>query len=354
MHRKKIIIKTENMLTKIIKEESIQQAHKLLKIHNNIVIITHISPDGDALGSALGLYWFLQEMEKEVTVVVPNPFPDFLKWLDGSDKIVIFTENKELAENTIKNAELLFFLDFNTMNRINGLKNIAIDAQGDKILIDHHPHPDIFCNVKISHPEVSSTSELIFRFICRLGLFEKMTLSVAECIYTGMMTDTGNFSFNSQSPEIYFIIQELLQLGINKDEIYRKVYNTSSVDRTRLMGYCLSKKMKIYREQKAAVMYLTLNELEQFNYQVGDSEGFVNIPLSIKDIDISIFVRQDKDKIKISFRSQGDFPVNKIAEDFKGGGHINAAGGESYHSMSKTLMQIEEAILNKEKYILER
>jgi len=177
-----------------------------------------------------------------------------------------------------------------------------------------------------------------------------MTLLSAECIYTGMMTDTCNFSFNSQSPEIYFIIQELLQLGINKDEIYRQVYDTYSVDRMRLMGYCLSKKMKIYPEQKAVVMFLTLNELQQFNYQVGDSEGFVNVPLSIKDIDISIFIRQDKDKIKISFRSQGSFPVNKMAADFKGGGHINAAGGESYRSMKTVLEQVEAAILNREKY----
>jgi phosphoesterase RecJ-like protein len=338
------------MLTKIITEEAIAQSQKLLKMHNNIAIITHISPDGDALGSALSLYWFLTEMEKEVTVVVPNQFPEFLKWLDGSDKIVIFTENKELAEKTVKDAELIFYLDFNSLSRINGLKTAALEAQGDKILIDHHPYPDVFCNVKISHPEISSTSELIFRFICRLGLFEKITLSAAECIYTGMMTDTGNFSFNSQSPEIYFIISELLRIGIDKDEIYRKIYNTYSADRMMLMGYCLLKKMKIYPEQKAAVMFLTLDELEQFNYQVGDSEGFVNIPLSINDIEIAIFVRQDKDKIKISFRSQGDFPVNKMAENFKGGGHINAAGGESYHSMQKTLAMIEEAILNKESY----
>ena len=338
------------MLSKIIAEEAIQQSQKLLNKHNNIVIVTHISPDGDALGSALGLYWLLTELEKEVTVVVPNPFPDFLKWLEGSDKVVIFTENKELAENAITNAELLFFLDFNTMSRINGLKNTAIDAEGDKILIDHHPHPDIFCNVKISYPEVSSTSELLFRFICRLGLFQKLTLSAAECIYTGMMTDTGNFSFNSQSPETYFIVQELLKLGINKDEIYKKVYNTSSVDRMRLLGYCLSEKMKIYPEQKTSVIHLTLSELERFNYQVGDSEGFVNIPLSIKDIDVSIFIRQDKDKIKISFRSQGGFPVNKMAEDFRGGGHVNAAGGESYRSMKTVLEQIEEAILNRQRY----
>jgi phosphoesterase RecJ-like protein len=338
------------VLSKIIKEEAITHSWKLLKAHNNIVIITHISPDGDALGSALGLYWFLTELEKEVTVVVPNPFPNFLKWLEGSERIVIYTEDKPAAEQVVREAELIFYLDFNTLNRIDGLKTAALDAPAAKILIDHHPKPDLLCNVKISHPEVSSTSELIFRFICRLKMFQKLTKTAAECIYTGMMTDTGNFSFNSQSPEIYSIIHELLLLGINKDEIYNKVYNTYSADRMRLMGYALSKKMKIYPEQKAAVISLTLSELEQFNYQVGDSEGFVNIPLSIENIEISVFVRQDKDKIKISFRSQGNFPVNKMAEDFNGGGHLNAAGGESYLPITKMLEKIEEAVLNREKY----
>ncbi|MDR3327665.1 MAG: bifunctional oligoribonuclease/PAP phosphatase NrnA [Prevotellaceae bacterium] len=338
------------MLTKIIAEDAIVKLHKLVKTAEKITIVTHISPDGDALGSSLGLYWFLLELQKEVKVVVPNAFPGFLSWMQGSDKIIQYVENRKLAEDTIKDADLLFFLDFNDMSRINGLKNATLEATGKKILIDHHPHPDIYCDVKISHPEISSTCELIFRLICRMGYFQEMPFNSAENIYTGMMTDTGNFSFNSQSKEVYFIIHELLSKGIDKDEIYRRIYNTYSADRMKLMGYCLSKKMKIYPEHKAALIFLTLNELEQFHYQIGDTEGFVNIPLQIQGIDISIFVRQDKDKIKISFRSTGNFPINKMAEDFNGGGHLNAAGGDSYYSVHKTIELLEQAIANREKY----
>jgi phosphoesterase RecJ-like protein len=338
------------MLRKIIAEEAVTQCRKLIDKSEKMAIITHISPDGDALGSALGLYWFLHNRKKDVKVIVPNAFPDFLKWLKGSENIIQYIENKPLAEQAIQEAELIFFLDFNEMNRIDGLKTAAIDAQGKKVLIDHHPHPDIYCDVKISHTDISSTSELIFRLICRMGYFQEMSFDTAECIYTGMMTDTGNFSFNSQSADIYFIIEQLLSKGIQKDEIFRRVYNTYSLDRMKLMGYCLSKKLRIYPEQKTAFMALTLNELEQFNYQAGDSEGLVNMPLQIKDIDVSIFARQDKDKIKISFRSVGDFPVNKVAEEFKGGGHINAAGGESYKSMRQTIEKMEKVILNRKNY----
>lgn len=338
------------MLTNIIAEDKIIKTKKLIDNSQKITILTHISPDGDALGSSLGLYWFLRGMDKDVNIVVPNKFPEFLAWMPGSEHIVVALDDNAAAERTIADAEMLFYLDFNTLNRINWLKNAAAESKIPKVLIDHHPEPDIECDVCISYPKISSTSELIFRFIYRLGELQAITLNIAECIYTGMMTDTGNFSFNSQSPEIYLIINELLKIGINKDEIFNKVFSTYSVDRMRLMGYCLSKKMKIYPEQRASLIYLTLAECEQYNFQMGDSEGFVNMPFSIKDIDISILARQDKDKIKISFRSQGSFPANKMAEEFKGGGHLNAAGGESYFSMKKTIGMLEEAIRNRKKY----
>ena len=338
------------MLTKVITEENVTRTEKLIKRAEKITIVTHVSPDGDALGSSLGLYWFLLEINKNVKIVIPNHFPDFFAWMPGSDKIIAAIDDNKLAETTINEADLLFFLDFNTMSRINWLKNIAIKSTVKKVLIDHHPNPEITCDICISHPEISSTSELIFRLICRMGHFQDITLQAAECIYTGMMTDTGNFSFNSQSPEIYSIIHELLKIGINKDEIFSKVYSAYSADRMRLMGYCMSRKMKIFKEQKTALLFLTLAECEHYNYRIGDTEGFVNMPFAIKDIEISIFVRQEKEKIKISFRSQGNFPVNKMAEDFKGGGHLNAAGGESYFSMNKTISLIEEAILNRAKY----
>ncbi len=338
------------MLTKIIAEDKIIQTEKLIDNAKKITILTHISPDGDALGSSLGLYWYLLGIEKDVKIVVPNRFPEFLAWMPGSENIVVALDDNAAAERTIADAELLFFLDFNTLNRINWLKNAAAESNVPKVLIDHHPDPDIKCDVCISYPQISSTSELVFRFICRMGQSQSINLNIAECIYTGMMTDTGNFSFNSQSPEIYLIINELLKIGINKDEIFNKVFSTYSVDRMRLMGYCLSKKMRIYPEHRASLICLTLAECEQYNFQMGDSEGFVNMPFSIKDIDISILARQDKDKIKISFRSQGSFPANKMAEEFKGGGHLNAAGGESYFSMKKTIDMLEEAIRNRKKY----
>ncbi len=338
------------MLTQIIAEDKIIQTQRLIDNAKKITILTHISPDVDALGSSLGLYWYLLGIEKDVKIVVSNRFPEFLAWMPGSENIVVALDDNAAAERTIADAELLFFLDFNTLNRINWLKNAAAESNVPKVLIDHHPDPDIKCDVCISYPQISSTSELVFRLICRMGQFQSINLNIAECIYTGMMTDTGNFSFNSQSPEIYLIINELLKIGINKDEIFNKVFSTYSVDRMRLMGYCLSKKMRIYPEHRASLICLTLAECEQYNFQMGDSEGFVNMPFSIKDIDISILARQDKDKIKISFRSQGSFPANKMAEEFKGGGHLNAAGGESYFSMKKTIDMLEEAIRNRKKY----
>ena len=338
------------MLTNIITEEQITQTKQLIDNARQITILTHISPDGDALGSSLGLWWFLKGIGKKAKIVVPNKFPEFLAWMPGSEEIVVALDDNELADKTVAEADTIFFLDFNTLSRINWLKNSAASSTARKVLIDHHPYPDIECDICISYPEISSTSELIFRLICRMGQQRDIDLKIAECIYTGMMTDTGNFSYNSQCPEIYLIIHELLKIGINKDDIYNRVFSTYSVDRMRLMGYCLSKKMKIYKEQRAALIYLTLAECEHYNYQIGDTEGFVNMPFSIKDIDISILARQDKEKIKISFRSQGSFPANKMAEEFKGGGHLNAAGGESYFSMKKTIDMIEEAIRNRKKY----
>ena len=221
-----------------------------------------------------------------------------------------------------------------------------MNAKAHKILIDHHlnPSPD-FANVVISYPQISSTSELIFRAICRMGHFSDINLGCAECIYVGMMTDTGGFTYNSNHEEIYSIIYELIKLGVDKDDIYRKVYNTFSADRMRLMGYCLYKKMKIYPEYQAALITLTQKELHEFNYDNGDAEGFVNIPLSIEGINFTVFMREDPDKIKVSLRSQGTFPTNKFASEvFGGGGHLNASGGESFTTLQAAVRKFEEAL----------
>lgn len=332
------------VMKQVIDIQDIEKARQLIATARNIVIVGHISPDGDAMGASLGLSSVLENIGKNVKVILPNRFPAFLAWLPHSNDILINSECEEEIRHVVAQADLIFCLDFNMLSRINGLRPHVEHASARRILIDHHLQPDIACDVILSHPELSSTSELVYRFVCQLGWQHHIDRDAAEAIYTGIMTDTGGFSYNSQNPDLYVIVHDLLLRGIDKDAIYRRVYNTYSVDRLRLMGYCLYNKMRLYPEYHTAVIALSLKELQRFNFQVGDTEGFVNLPLQINDVDVSIFVREDTDKVKLSFRSQGDFPVNRLAEYFKGGGHKNAAGGESYFSLGKTLRMLDEVI----------
>jgi len=293
----------------------------------------------------LALWHYLMTIDKEPVVIVPNPFPNFLTWMPGAECILDYDNSKEKADELFASAELIFTLDFNTASRMGKMADAVINASADKILVDHHLHPDAFAKIKVSYPEMSSTSEMIFRLICRMGDFSKINLACAECIYTGMMTDTGGFTYNSNNHEIYTIISELIKIGVDKDDIYRKVFNTYSEDRLRLMGFCLYHKMKVYKEYRTALITLTKEELAQFNYIIGDSEGFVNIPLSIAGVDFSVFMREDGDRLKISFRSQGTFPSNKVAADlFNGGGHLNASGGETSLTLTEAVKKFEDAL----------
>ncbi len=333
------------MISKIIAEDLIHRTQKELNKAEKIVIVVHVGPDGDAMGSSLALWHYLMTIEKEPVVIVPTAFPNFLSWMPGSECVLVYEEKKSVCDEMITNAELIFTLDFNVPNRMAKMETAIMNAAAPKILVDHHLHPGDYAKVTISYPEISSTSELIFRLICRLGDFSKINLACAECIYTGMMTDTGAFTYNSNKPEIYTIINELIKLGVDKDDIYRRVFNNYSADRMRLMGYALYKKMKVYPEYKAALITLSLSELKEFNFQNGDAEGLVNMPLSIDGVVFSVFMREDHDKIKISLRSQGTFPANKVSADlFNGGGHLNAAGGESYTTLEAAVKKFEEAL----------
>lgn len=333
------------MISKIIDEELIQQTKE--EIHNatNVVIVSHVSPDGDAIGSSLGLAQFLKMMEKNVTVIMPNPFPDFLKWMPGCEEILLYSEKKAQADKVIGEADLIFALDFNTLSRIGEMGTVVADAKARIVMIDHHLNPGGFADVVISYPKMASTSEMIFRVICRMGYFTEMTKECAECVYTGMMTDTGGFAFNSNNSEMYVIVSELIKKGIDKDAIYRKIYNNYSADRFRLLGHILSENFKVYPEIGTAVLTLSSAELKKYNFKKGDSEGFVNIPLSIKGIVFSAFFKQDAGMIKVSLRSHGSFPTNQFSEQvFGGGGHLNASGGESYLTMEETLAKFEAAL----------
>lgn len=337
------------MLTKVIEQSKIDHFTKWFDRADKIVIVSHVSPDGDAIGSSLGLYHFLLTQDKDVNVIVPNIFPDFLKWMPGSKDILLYDRYKDFADKLIREADVICCLDFNALKRIEDMAGAVAASPARKMMLDHHLHPEEFCRITISHPEISSASELVFRLICRMGYFSDINRQCAECIYTGMMTDTGGFTYNSNNREIYFIISELLSKGIDKDAIYRKVYNTYSESRLRLMGYVLSN-MRVYREYNSALISLTKEEQGRFDYIKGDSEGFVNIPLSIKNVCFSCFLREDTEKrmIKISLRSVGSFPCNRVAtEYFNGGGHLNASGGEFYGTMDEAVKVFEEAL---EKY----
>jgi len=211
--------------------------------------------------------------------------------------------------------------------------------------MDHHPHPADFADITISYPQIASTSEIVFRYICRTGCFDVMTTECATCVYTGMMTDTGAFTFNSNNEEMYYIISQLIRKGIDKDDIYAKVYNTYSADRMRLMGFVLHERMQVWEACRTAVITLSEKDLAAFDYRVGDTEGFVNLPLSIDGVDFSVFLREESGRIKLSFRSKGSFPANKIAAElFNGGGHLNAAGGEFKGSLAEAVKRLEERL----------
>jgi len=335
------------MITKIIQEDKIQKTHKYIEKGDAFVIVSHVSPDGDSLGSSLALYHFLTNYGKDnVSVIVPNSFPSFYNWMPGRKEIIIHEKYPEFAEQLISEADVIFCLDFNEPKRLEKVAPAVLAAEGRKVMVDHHLNPADFCRVVMSYPEMSSTSEMIFRLICRMGLFDLIDKKTAECIYTGMMTDTGSFTYNSNKPEVYTIISELIKKGIDKDLIYREVNHVYSESRLRLMGYVLYEKMKIYPEQHAALITLSKKELDQFNYQTGDTEGFVNMPLSIDGVIFTVFLREDEDYVKVSLRSVGDFPANKFAgEYFNGGGHLNASGGEFYGPLDDAIALFEKGLI---------
>lgn len=324
------------MITKVISEELVQKTRKIIDRHHRFVITAHISPDGDALGSSLGLYLFLRDMGKQATVILPDSVTDNLAWLPGAAEAVVYAADPAAAQAFIADAEVIFCVDFNEAKRMGPMGELVAKADAVRVMVDHHLYPQPFCDVCISHPEISSTSELIFRLICRMGCAEAITPEVATVVYTGMMTDTGAFTFNSCSPDIYIIISELLKTGINKDKIYDRVFNTFTADRERLMGYAVNRKMHIFEPYGAAMITLSREELAAYNFKKGDSEGFVNIPLAIKGIVFSAFFREEPEYIRVSLRSKGNFPANLIAErHFNGGGHKNAAGGEFYGTLAE-------------------
>lgn len=304
------------------------------------VILTHMGPDGDAIGSSLALCHYLRSKGKQAVVLVPDSAPDFLKWLPGADEIKTYGDNPAASDEMVAKADVLCCLDFNVVSRIGNIASAFLYSKAKKFLLDHHPFPGSYFDVILSHPEASSTSELVFHLICALGDFRSMDLNMAECIYTGIMTDTGALSYNSNNSSLFNIVSHLLDKGVDKDDIYRRVYNNYSEDRLRLQGFVLCEKMQVFRDKSTSLITLTDDELRRFNYKKGDTEGFVNMPLQINGVLMSAFFREDKEQgiIKLSFRSVGDVPCNRFSSEFfHGGGHINAAGGEFNGTLSEAV-----------------
>ena len=322
---------------------------QLISDSQTILVVCHKSPDGDALGSSLGWAEFLRSRGKDVTIIVPDQYPDFLKWLPNTDKIVRYDKHTEKCDMLFKISDLVFCLDFNTPSRVDEMEQTLVSSPAKKVLIDHHLKPDVDACLVVSHPEASSTSELVFRIVWQMGAFDSLDKQFAVPVYCGMMTDTGGFTFNSSRPEIFFIISELLTKRIDKDRIYRNVYHNYSENRIRMMGYVMYEKLVYMPEYNAAFYSLTRDELKRFNYIKGDAEGLVNIPQQIKGLKLSISLREDTDKpnlVWVSLRSVDDFPCNLMAEEFfNGGGHLNASGGRVDGTIEEAIEIAKKAII---------
>lgn len=334
-------------LTKVMKIGQVLSGVELLRLKdyitrlNNIVITCHLTPDGDALGAALGLMHALETIGKTAHVVVPDTIPKSLHFMPGARGIVTFTSQEEVARNLIDRCGLLFCVDFNDIKRIDKLGPVVEASKAAKVMIDHHLDPQPFCDLTISYSEMSSTCELIFRALMGMGMLKSVNRKVAECLYTGMITDTGNFTYNCPRPDTLCIAAELVARGINKDKIYNLAMNTSSPGRLRIIGHALAENMELLPEARGALITLDKSELERYNYQKGDTEGLVNKPLQVPDVRWSVFLREDATCVKVSMRSQGDFAVDTLcSEYFGGGGHLNAAGGEFYGTLPEAVDKV--------------
>lgn len=323
--------------------------NELIEKSKHVVICTHVNPDGDAIGSSLALKHYLERKGKQATVIVPNIFPDFLKWLPGADSILIHTQNQqEQIKAAIDGADLVIVCDLNQPNRLAGLEEVVMANGAPRILIDHHLAPADFCQVTVSKPETCAAAEVICYLLKEVGELDDISKNEAICLYTAMMCDTGAFSFNSNRPIIYEYISHLLARGIDKDEIYRNVFWTASEGRLRLQGYLLYVNMKVLHARNAAIITLTNEERKRFRVKNGDTEGIVNIPLTMLGTKLSVFINEDTEHpgiMKLSLRSVGDFPCDKMAAKyFNGGGHKNASGGKLQCSMEEALEKVRAAI----------
>ncbi|MEH6537391.1 MAG: bifunctional oligoribonuclease/PAP phosphatase NrnA [Psychroserpens sp.] len=320
-------------------KDDINSIKALLSSPKAIVIIPHKNPDGDAIGSTLGLYHYLKKHNHKATIIAPNDYPVFLKWMPGEASILKYDHQKKESDVLLKTADVIFTLDFNSLGRIGGMEDAVATSEGIKIMIDHHQQPDDYAKYMYSDATMSSTCEMVYNFIEMLNDVNKIDSDIASCLYVGIMTDTGSFRYQSTTSATHHIIGNLIEKGARNSEIHNNLYDTNSYERLQLLGRALSN-LKVVPEYRTAYITLSQEELNTFKFKKGDTEGIVNYALSLKGIIFAaIFIENHQENIiKISLRSKGDFSVNELSRaHFSGGGHTNAAGGKSDLNLSDTI-----------------
>lgn len=322
-----------------MKKQHIAQIKELLSTPKKIVIVPHTNPDGDAIGSTVGLYHYLKKYSHEATVIVPNDYPSYLKWVPGNEEVVIYDYNMAACNTLIEEADLIFTLDFNALYRTGNMEGVIEKSRAIKVLIDHHQEPHDYAKFVYSDVSMSSTCQMVYHFIEMLDDTNHIDAQIATCLYLGIMTDTGSFRFPSTSSTTHRIIADLIDKGADNTQIYNMVYDTNSVDRLQLLG-CALNNLNVFPDLRTAYISLSQDELNTYHYKKGDTEGVVNYALSLENIVFAVIFIENKQEgiIKLSLRSKGDFSVNDFARaHFNGGGHINAAGGRSEISLNETI-----------------
>lgn len=339
-------------MKQLLIDSDVKRFTELLDNSQKIVLTCHVRPDGDALGSTLGLAHLCHSLGKEARVIVPDQPPRTLNFMPGFHDLAIFTKHDPYCQKLVAEADLIICCDFNKPSRQDQLESLIQNAECPKVLIDHHEDPDYFAALTFSYPDMSSTCELVFRIVAAMGLYPELNLEASECILTGMITDTRNFTVNVKELDIYEILMCLLEKGVDKNRIVKLALNTRSLSSLKIQAHAISETMDIIEEMRAAITTLDKATLAKYHYEKGDTEGLVNLPLEIRGMVSSFFLREDPEFIRISARSQYDFPVSKVCEDlFGGGGHIQAAGGEFYGSLEDCKKLLIDSLPNYEKYI---
>lgn len=339
-------------MNKMLDATEVKKFRQMIDRSTQVVLTGHVRPDGDSVGSTLGLAWLLRSMGKSAVVVMPDAPPRSVSFLPGFKDIAIYTKHEEYCRRVVAEADLIICCDFNKPSRQDNMASLIQDATCCKILIDHHLDPDDFADLVISYPDMSSTCELMFRVIAAAGLYDRMSLDAATCLLTGIITDTRNLSVNCKNPDLYKIVQLLLEKGCDKIMIVREALSLRSYSSLRLEAYAIANKLEVFPKSRLAVITIDKDELKQFKYERGDTEGIVNRPLEIRGMVASFFLREDSDCIKVSARSLYDFPVSIICEElYGGGGHRMAAGAEFHGSLEECRELLVNSISKYSEYL---